>query len=436
MALPFAADTWKKQSDIPGIPLNGVYSGVVVGPLNACYDRTSGVIQSFSKQAHHFNGFASTAQASVDNGTSWVTTYDEGLANTVVFTGWSLPHPVGIGRIHFQARWVWVKAFLVADGSILTPGGVDLYYSENGTNYTFLQRLHSWPAINQIGGDGGAASMNVFPSLAPPILIPGSGPGGVDAYWMASSFSFDAGGAANRTTFKACTLWRSVDGGITWADVRNLEPSFGIQPVGQIFRSTTGRLFFTNGPALKYTDSVDLLTATFSDSVLPGTGGVGRIVPMFGGTLLSHRQGTLIAGGNAFISCDNGGSWNIGPIVIPQNQTGYLQKLGPSEALIVAPGFVDPATQTVAEYSDDGGETWQASAPWLSSFIGESPVMLELQRSGRPIAVTRAGGCYTSSGTARGTASVRTICPLANAGLAKARPLAVCGLPLTPVCKD
>lgn len=429
---PFNETTWKLRSTLNLMPLNGVYSGIVSSLGGGYYDRASGVVQVFANNAHHFNGLTNTAQASADHGKTWTPTFNEGslLFNKVAIAGFSLPHPKGVGRIHFQMRYDWEKAFLIADGTI-QAGGMDLYVSENGTQYNFLQRMHSWPHTNQIGGNGGAAVFNTFPSFAAPILLEGTGPEGEDAYWMITGYSFDAGGAGNRTTFKAAMLWRSVDG-IEWEEMRDLEPSIGIESFGQIFLSAkTGRLFISTTNGLVFTDGAsNLVTASFTPSNVPGSGGLGRILPMFGGTLLTIRSGTLISGGQAHVSCDDGATWNTLATVVPVNQTGYVAKLGASEALVVAPGFSDPSTQTVAEYSADGGETWLTSAPWLVSTSGESPCMLELLAGSHPIVVTRSGRCFTSSDAPLGVAQARTICPLANAGLLPAIAPRLCGAPV------
>lgn len=438
MAQPFAAETWIRRASIPNIPLNGTYSGIVQGPGNACYDKLSRVVQSFSRVAHHFQGFASTAQISFDDGKTWGASFSEGLNNTVVFTGWSLPHRAGVdGRIHFQVRYNWTKAFLLADGT-LQPGSIDLYVTAGGVTFTKLQTLHSWPGINQIGGNGGAALFNSFPSCTTPILLEGSGPDGEDAYWMATSYSFDAGGAGNRTTFKAARLWRSLDGGVTWEDVMDLEPTFGVFGFSDFFQSSSGRLFLNTSATVRWTDDVDdLLGATWTVANGLGATQRGAMVQMYGGTLLTHSQGSLIAGGQAIISCDDGVNFaGTGVFVVPVNQTGYLAKLGPTEGLLVAPGFNDPSTETSAYYTADGGETFLVSEPWLSSSIGESPVMIAIRSNGTPLVVTRSGGVFVSGDKALGIAGTRTICPLANAGLAAARPLVLCGHPLTHLCED
>ena len=433
---PFDESTWSLRSSLPNLDLNGVYSGIVTGLISGYYDPPSGFMLGFGKDAHHFQGFANMVAGSVNHGATWETIFNEdhdaGLNDRVV-GAFSLPHPsFPSGRLHFQIRFHWTKAFLIADGSLPVAGSFGLYMSEGGFAFSRIQTFHSWGALNQIGGNGGAALFNAQPTVTRPVLLPGTGPSGEDAYWLVTAFSFDAGGAGNRTTIKACALWRSIDGGFTWENVRNMEPVFGTPLLNRLQLSTSGRLLLSHSQGAFWTDDADdLINAVWTASIFNGAITGGNIVPMHGGTWLTHSQGTLTGPGNTGISCDDGENFGPGGTsVIPQNQAGFLNKIGPSEALIVAPGFSDPITETVAEYSADGGETFLISEPWLSSGIGESPCMLELQSDGRPITLTRAARCFVSSGRSTGATQTRTICPLANSGIAAAGPLPNCGHPL------
>jgi hypothetical protein len=441
MPTPFGADTWVARTSVPNILYNGVYSGLLQGPGHAVYDPVSRVIQVFGKLSHHFQGFANTAQISFNDGGSWATVFDEGVnSQQVVFTGWSLDGPEGFGRVHYQVRYKWTKAFLISDGTI-QPGGIELWVSEGGASFYKLQDFHTWPALNEIGGNGGAAVMNFQPSATNPIMVPGSGPSGEDAFWLVTSFSMTAGGASNRTTFKATTLWRSINGGVEWTVARDMEPVTGSQTYQQLILSPqSGRLFLVSGGggSIFYTDDTDdLENATWTASVFSGASGIrGSLEPMFGGTWLTFSQGTLTGPGSAWVSCDDGENFQGGVDVVPQNQTGFMKKLGPTEALLVSPGFSDPTTETVSHYTADGGESWIVGDPWLVSATGQSPVMIGIRLNGTPIVVTRTGGVFVSSSTARGVADLRVICPLANAGLARARKLVLCGGVITPDCQE
>lgn len=438
--VPFGASTWSVRGTVGSLLLNGVYSGPVDGPVHGTYDAISGVMQAYGRSAHHFNGFANMAAASLDHGSTWTTYFNAGHdadLNVQALAGWSLPHPLWPNtpnrRLHFQMRYAWKKATLVFDGTIQEAGGMDLFVSENGVAWNLLQSLHPHPAFNEIGGSGGAASFNFVPSITPPLLIEGSGPEGEDAYWMISNVSFDAGGAGNRTTFESSRLWRSVDGGLTWDNVREMIPVIGLRNLISLQRSTTGRLLLATSVGGVWTDDVDdLANATWTDSIYNGAVGGGNIVPMYGGTFLTHSQGTLTGPGVNGISCDDGANFFSGLVnVIPQNRGGFLAKIGASEALIVTSGFDNPTTETISLYSNDGGETWLLSEPWISSSVGEQPCMLELRTGARPIVLTRTTGTvYVTSDSPRGTFTTRTICPLANAGLAAARPLEICGSPI------
>jgi hypothetical protein len=110
--------------------------------------------------------------------------------------------------------------------------------------------------------------------------------------------------------------------------------------------------------------------------------------------------------------------------------------LGPTEILVVAPSFSDPANKTSAYYSANGGETFVESTPWLVSTTGEIPVNLDLRSNGTPFVICRGTPVYTSNDKARGIAGTRTICPLANAGLAEARKLILCGGVLSHICDN
>lgn len=442
MSQPFAAETWARRSTTPAMLLNGVYSGIVGGPIHAVLDASSRTVQVFSISCHHFQGFANEACISFDDGATWAMTFNEagdpGL-NVQCITGWSMPHPSIPGdRIHFQVRVAWQKSFFIASGD-MAPGGIELWFSEGTASFSKMQDLHSWPAINAIPENtGGAAGFDVTPSVTNPILLEGSGPDGEDAWWFISSYDIVAGGASNRTHFKAASLWRSVDGGITWENVRDMEPVTGMASYASLVQSTSGRLVVVQGGTggIFWTDG-DLLTGTFTAAVFNGASGVrGPLMEMYGGTFFTFSQGTLTGPGSGWVSCDDCENFNGTAALIPQNRGGFGVKLGPTELLVVAPGFADPTTQTCAYYSSNGGEDFIASQPWLVSGTGEMPVNIDIRTNGSPIVVCRGGGVFISSDKVRGVFSPRTVCPLANAGLAAARPLLLCGAPLTPVCKD
>lgn len=442
MPVPFQAASWAKRSDIPSQTLNGGISGLVSGVYGASFHAKSKVLQAFGPVAHSFTTLFGCALASTDEGKTWVDTYRGDQEPTseqqmYVVGGFSLDLPNGT-TYHYQVRAQITHAFLVADGS-LKPGGIHLYASDNGTSYSFVRSLYSWPhVIADPPSTGGNNVLSLAPSFASPILIPGSGPAGKDAFWMAVSFQIDCGGNNNPTQFKAVDLWRSLDG-LEWVKVRDLSatPPFnagGQTPsLGQLFRSSTGRVFI--GTIYTNVHDGDLINTdwTLIGGLVPF---VGNLLPMYGGTLSTYRNGSGISGGFALVSCDDGGSVaSVGAPNIPLNSGAFNLKLGPSEVIIVCPGFTDPLTQTVCYYSSDGGETWQGGEVWLASTIGERPVGMFMKSDGRPLVAT-VRSVFVSSDVARGIATIRTVCPLANAGLAAARPLLLCGAPLTPVCKD
>lgn len=434
MPNPFGSATWIRRSNIPELTLFGVVSGPVGGPGGAVYDKESLVVQSFARQANHFQGFVNTAQASVDDGKTWTTTFNEAVdvnLDEVAFTGWSMPHPSGVGRIHFMVRFFWRRSFFVASGDIVTPGGVKLYVSGDGLAFTFLQDLHNWPThLADPVNTGGAAIFHAQPSVSQPYFQAGSGPAGEDAWWLISAFSFEAGGTSNRVTFRESFLWRSLDDGITWERVRDMGPVLGYGSFSNIQRGASGRIVVVHAiGATSFTDG-SLLTGSFTASLFSGSPGVrGGTVEMGNGAWLTHGQGSLTGAGSAWVSCDNCANFTgTNDNVVPQNRNGIMVKLNTAEALIVSPGFSDPVTQTTSKYTNNGGEDWVESDVWLASSIGEFPVMMALRKNGRPIVVTLAGGVFVSSDEARGVIGERTMCPLAFSGLAAVAPLKLCGL--------
>lgn len=449
--IPYQSATWQKRSDLTLPTLVGAISGAVQGCVGGHIHKASKVVQVIGPTAHSFTTFFGCAAASVDEGQSWIDTYrGDQVANFIdqasIAQVFSLDTPTtygtnGDGVVHYQVRVNLSHSFFVADGTLF-PGGISLWASENGISFSFLQQLYSWPHwIADPANTGGNAVYSVFPSMGKPILIPGSGPDGEDAFWFGISFQLDFGGTNNRRSIRKAELWRSLDG-ITWEAVRDLgsTPPFSATvpcpSLGQMVLSSSGRvLMHQSGGLARAVDSPTadslLTTAWTSPAGYPNPGGL--IVPMYGGTFVTHRNGTLISGGFASISCDDGGNFAPAPggsLVIPTNTTAYICKVGPSEAILIVPGFVNPATQTVCYYSATGGETWQGGEVWLASNVGERPVYVDLKADSRPIVIT-SSRCFVSTQQPLGIFDTRTVCPLANAGLAKARPLNLCGHSIT-----
>ena len=441
MPIPFQSASWKLRSTIPSPTLFGPLSGSVQGVIGSGFHKESKVVQTYGPLAHTFATYFGAAQASLDEGKTWFSTYQgTGVQEDEFVIGvFSLDTPSG--TYHYQVRAQLSHSFFVADGS-LSAGGIKLYATDFadgglGTAFAPVQSLYSWPnVIADPANTGGNNVLTTPPVVADPIMIPGSGPSGEDAFWMAVSFSLDFGGTNNRQSINRFDLWRSLDG-FSWQSVRDLtvvSPFDVSAHNGPFFQSATGRLFL--GTAYTNTHDADLLTTgwTLIGGLVPF---IGNIIPMYGGTLSSYRNGSLISGGFALVSCDDGGNLvnpNNTP-VIPINATAFNLKLGPSEVILICPGFVNPSTQTVCYYSSDGGETWQGGEVWLASGIGERPVGMFLKGDGRPLVITTQRA-FISNDTATGIPTIRTVCPLANAGLARAKRLDLCGGVITPDCQE
>lgn len=442
MATPFNADTWKKVSDSP-LPVQvGADFQVVSGIAGASYHPRSRTLQIFGQSAHTATGFCNAAAISYDGGANWSlngpgATHEGNAAGQQVTAVWSLDTPFGL--YHYQLRIDAVHSFFLADGS-LQSGGITMYVSgPDVPAMTPIQTLYTWPhIIADPANTGGNNIFSTFPTVAPPIKIAGSGPGGKDAWWMVVGVRLDVGGSNNRQTFHFEDLWRSTDG-IHWEKVRDLigTPA-GLATFSAFFRSASGRLILAGGSAGAYTDGAgDPIGATWVGINSPGILN-GSFIPMFGGTWASAKNGSLISGGFVVLSCDDAANFFAAPASpdIPLNSMGFLLKLGPTECLLITAGFNSPTTETTAYYSADGGETFISGGVWLSTVVGERPRAAFMRSNGTPLVVTQ-DRVFISTDTARGVAGKRTVCPLANAGLAAARPLVICGHPLqNNLCED
>ena len=442
--IPFQSATWQKRSDLTLPTLFGAISGAVQGAVNASNHAGKRVVQVIGPTAHTFTTYYGCASMSFDDGLSWTDSYrgDVGDGGTpkvdAEFVVQTFSLDTIYGTIHYQMRARVQHAFLVADGSI-DIGWVRLYASQ-GAGFQLQQSFYDWPhVIANPASTGGNSVLMSNPACSQPIVIPGSGPDGEDAFWMAASVGLVFGGTNNRGSVRRFDLWRSVDG-LSWEFNRALvdeSPFVSVSPMTNavaMFRSTSGRVFILHGGGLAYAvDSNDLESTAWVASVnYPGPNG-NLVWPMYGGTLLTHRNGSLISSGFASVSCDDGASFSMvggGDLVIPTDRSAHMLKIGPSEAICVVPGFNDPTTETVCYYTSDGGETWQGGEVWLSSNIGEKPVFMGLRTGTRPICIT-SNKCFISTDQPRGVFSTRTVCPLANAGLAAARPLNLCGHAIT-----
>lgn len=433
MALPFGAASWKKLGDINGPTLFGAISGAVFGQFEADYAPKTKVVHTAGPIAHDFTQYFGAAQASLDGGSTWADTYRGDLDTgkpEFVFKHFNVVSPVTGRTMYFQLRARVEHSFFVADGTLFT-GGITLYGSESGVGFTRVQDLYTWPhIIANPANTGGNNVLSSSPSCSGAIMLPGTGPSGEDAFWMVVGFQIDCGGTNNRQTIKRLDLWRSTDG-IFWEVVRDLSgvsPFSGGPPnVGPWFQSDSGRLFLGTAYTTSYTN--ELLTTSWNliGGLVPF---IGNIVPMYGGTLASYRNGSLISGGFGLVSCDDGGNMvSVGGPPIATNAAAFNLKMGPSEVIIVTPGFIDPATQTVCWYSADGGETYQGGEVWLASTVGERPIAMFKRSDGRPLVITTSRA-YFSGDIGRGVANIRTVCPLANAGLLAAAAPRLCGAPI------
>jgi hypothetical protein len=411
---------------------------MVIG--GAGYHAPSRTLQVFAELSTSSIGEYNTASISWNDGADWADAYRGDHMSSddereVVFKAFSIQTAAGL--YHYQLRARVLHGFFVFDGT-LKAGDIRMYVTGPGSPaFSFLEELYEWPQTNADPVNTG--SNDIFswrPSATTPIRIEGSAPDGGHAWWMVVSMGLRFGGTNNPSVLEFQDMWRSIDG-FQWEKVSDLDTSPDLKNYREMFESTTGRILLAGNLQAAYTDdgpSLEGSTWTLS------AGQLGQfLVPMFGGTWVGARSGSLIADGFVSISCDDGAVFNnIGvesPVIPSPGSVGILLKLGPTEVLLITNGFTNPTTETVSYYSSDGGETWVSSGVWNESVIGDNLRDAFIRHSGTPLVVTR-NAIFTNDERARGVAGVRTICPLANAGLAAARPLILCGGVLSNICED
>jgi hypothetical protein len=435
MALPFNATTWKKMSDSPLPTIAGHDFTSTFGIADASYHAPTRVMQIYGRSINTFTGPYNSAAISFDNGKNWAMTYNaSGVDDTYqVLNGFEIQKANG-HTYYYQVRMDVKWSFFIADGSVL-PGGISLWVADqNSASFQKLQDLYTWPhIIANPANTGGNNIFSTFPTVSRAFKIAGGGPAGEDAYFMIVAFDMTVGGTNNRQQFHFEELWRSTNF-FDWEVVDDLtgagKPNLGTY--GSFYRSTTGRLIVAGGTGGAWTDDTDDLPNATWTGINHPTGILnGVFIPMYGGTWASARNGSLISGGFVVIACDDAANFDTDPTSpdIPLNSAGFLLKLGPSEALLITTGVADPLTQTKAWYSADGGETWSDGGVWLATTVGERPVAAFMRADGRPTVVT-VNSVFYANDFARGVADVRTVCPLANAGLLPAIAPRLCGAPV------
>src|SRR5690349_10342109 len=159
MPIPFQAATWRKRADIPSPLLFGALSGAVQGVVGASFHKATKVVQTFGPTAHTFTTYFGAAQASLDEGKTWFSTYEGtgAVSDEFVINTFSLDTPSG--TYHYQIRAQVTHSFFLADGS-LAAGGVKMYATDFqdpdvvdgglGTGFFPVQTLYSWPTITAV----------------------------------------------------------------------------------------------------------------------------------------------------------------------------------------------------------------------------------------------------------------------------------------------
>ncbi len=371
--------------------------------------------------AQHAGSGAMTGfmQLSKDLGGSWLSAQN-GWPDGGIVSAFSIPGPYT--SFLYRFRLIGSRSFLLNDGS-LGAGYVELEGSsavdENGgLTWWPLQRFYEWPQINVPGIAPGQASMSFSAAHA---FIPGSGPNGADADWLATRVFVTAN--PGPVVWDESALWRSDTFGYSWTKVRTIP----ISPVLGFYRAPWGRLFIPSGGNMFYSDDLGASWAGIAPPLILHTPTAHP-----GGAMSAARDGTLTGGGTLGVSCDRGASWQITQIIGQSNFRVRAVKVSPHELL---------AFSTMGDgnlrvwWSDNGGESAINTAALPLSGGYAVPIGVAVVQ-GHVFIVSEAGICAYSTDVARGSWTPRTTCPEATAKTATARGLRLCGAsPVASTCE-
>jgi photosystem II stability/assembly factor-like uncharacterized protein len=229
-------------------------------------------------------------------------------------------------------------------------------------------------------------------------------------------------------------LYRSDDGGATWVIADPSFPAYYVEalavhpnepytvligaqsaPYGGVYKSSSGTItmqFALRASGMLDTfvldlerDPVDpnkLFASTWGGGVFESTDGGGQwtrkqdlpsyvydIEAVTGATATVLYAGTFYTDWGVFKSADGGGTW-------AQVSQGYDSDISFSlEAVNDNPNTLAAATFSGAQYSNDGGLTWQDAAGLEDGVVLR---LCEFGATGRLLAATYGGGVYTSQG--------------------------------------
>lgn len=424
---PFHPSTWSERAQVPFESGN---SGIIA---ECAIDRETGLLIASAPALR-----SDLVEKEWLCGYQWIS--EAGAAWTKVYDSWTWPggprpndqlgyvskvfvQQTPFGKYYFRFRHVSVTSFFVGNGTLF-PGRIELEYSDDAINYWPTYTFAEWPHF-PIPGNVGHTHAGTHVSATQPILIPGSGPIGQDADWIIVAAHASADGIPRVDSIK---LYRSIDYGFTWEPVSTFPFGDGLSDIDSFTRNpVTGRLHVWITPAHLY-------------SVDDGENWVQSGTPFFlqkvssthhpGSTMNVLRNGSFISPGDNIISCDGGETWGqpSSGLIVPTSSISAGVKLGPQELLAATRGG---DFQVNIWWSDSGGEKFTLSGAIVTGDLNNQIIFMDLLPNGNPVLMTNHGRVFVSNDKARGTFSPRTFCPLASAALAPARPLPVCGHPLT-----
>lgn len=402
--MPFKPATWIQKTTAPMSVI-----GCTVMPDGALLAQGTAVFTGGNP-----GWFVNTCAVTRNQAFSWGTMSNENDEHYSSF--FSIQNPDDTR--YFRIRTKFGRSFFVANSTIFS-GYMKIDQSLDGLNWNEVKTLHTWPHLVDTVGAGGQAQI-VFGAI--PIFLPGTGPGGADADWLLVRCRvFSAQG----TPVDKFEWYRSDDFGFTWDFVRNetAVQFSGVTP-NFLVRSTNGRiaagmvgLWYSDDNGVTWHDAGGALPPQIKSGVTKHAGS----------TLCLYMAGGLGSTSSTGVSCDAGVTWGVshGPDLGGASTNPNALSMGVVEALAFCGNGVNGGN---VWYTNNGGENWLLQGVDTRLPSGQACVTgTGFFPNGAPVIIGANGVVLVSNDRPSGAFAARDLCPLANAGLAKANIPNLCG---------